>query len=743
MRWRQGKTGRRLSALVGFLLCAVLCLLLCSCGETVQEEVLPEETPVPVLEYRVPYRLRVKTLNEGKEAVLFQQAEENGFLAIVNRKTGEEIPPELAEEDIPRDGRYDVYENQIIRYLNQGGQESPESYRMMDPPPYAEGTQSFISENRLLAVRSMEDGRLITVEASYERWLERDTEPAFHSRDGRTLRVLSADGEEQSAVPIELDTDGEGFDTANLVYLGNGLLALPRRTSVLVFDLDGREAFHVTTPYPVGELQKTGDGNLAVLLQNGNEQWLSTIQVEARTVSVPFPVPADAHLFCAGEEDGTMLFVRNTELFSLRLSDGSVRRLASLLDMGIDPTSIAAMFCGKGGQMHFLIHEWQRDYKTVRELHVTAIPQDTVKEGVSLQLGFTEISTAMKEAVLRFNRGQSAARIACLDYRNLDTTPLGENKPDMMILDGEEARRLSNEGKLAVLADANQEKEILGESLIPAVRNALSDSGGNLTRIAGIFRVESMACDENAARNFAVTDMEGLRQAYQALPAGGKLYEPWYTRERLLQDLLQVNGHIRGHEIAENDPLYGELDAFAALQPAVYDHSRFADDRDSVEKRIYDGRELMMAAHIGSMLEFKWADSFFPNGAVFVGWPTEQGMASLLFFDETLGVSASCEGEKLEAARSFLPYLVEESYTEACTYGFPASEAQMEKLLRDDMAAISYRMDEKGKFVLNKKGEKIERARSNWYTPEWRQHFEYALTEAQYHKLMDLIAGSV
>ncbi len=740
------KNGRGLRTLTALLLCAALCLPLCACGETVaEEEPAPEETPTPVVrEYRVPWRLRVKTLNEGSEAVLFQQAEPDGFLAIVNRKTGENIPEELTDaEEIPQDGRYDVYENQIIRYRNQGGQESPGAYKLLDPPPYAVGTQSFISENRLMAVRSMEDGRLITIESSYECWLEPNTQPSFHSRDTRMLRVLSEDGEEESAVPIELDSDGEGFDAANLVYIGSGMLAVARRNSVLVFGLDGKEIFHVTTPYPVAELLKTSDGNLAVLLHNGDEQWLSLIQVDARTVSVPFPVPTEAHLFCADEAAGELLFVRNTELFRLQLSDGSASPVCSLLDMGIDPVSIGAMFCGQDGRLHFLVHEWQRDYKSVRELHVTAIPQDTVKEGVELRLGFTEISTAMKEAVLRFNRGQSSARITCVDYRNLGGQMPEDQLPDLMILDGEEAGRLSREGRLAVLAGPEEEEEaVLGETLIPAVRRALSDEEGNLNRIAGVFRLESMACDEETAQTTSLSGIGSLRQAYQALPAGGKLYEPWYTRGRLLRDLLRVHTHMTGELLSESDARYGELDAFAALQPAEYNHGVYAADTDSVEKRIYDGRELMMAAHIGSMLEFKWIDAFFPTGAAFVGWPAGEGMASLLCFEETVAVNAACEPEVREAARGFLRCVVEEEYAEA-SYGFPASATQMEKLLRDDMAAISWRVDEKGKFVLDKQGEKIERPRSNWYTPEWRQHFEFALTEKQYQKLMDLIDSSV
>ena len=76
-------------------------------------------------------------------------------------------------------------------------------------------------------------------------------------------------------------------------------------------------------------------------------------------------------------------------------------------------------------------------------------------------------------------------------------------------------------------------------------------------------------------------------------------------------------------------------------------------------------------------------------------------------------------------------------------YGFPVRVDALEKLMSDDEAAVAYRVDEDGEFELNKKGERIERPRSSWYSPEWRRHYEYALTEAQRAKLLQLIENAV
>ena len=81
--------------------------------------------------------------------------------------------------------------------------------------------------------------------------------------------------------------------------------------------------------------------------------------------------------------------------------------------------------------------------------------------------------------------------------------------------------------------------------------------------------------------------------------------------------------------------------------------------------------------------------------------------------------------------------------TEEERYGFPTVAARTGKLLDQDMAAIAYRVDEDGEFELNRRGEKIEIARGSWYSGEWRQHFIYALTQAQKEKLLRLIDSSV
>ena len=64
-------------------------------------------------------------------------------------------------------------------------------------------------------------------------------------------------------------------------------------------------------------------------------------------------------------------------------------------------------------------------------------------------------------------------------------------------------------------------------------------------------------------------------------------------------------------------------------------------------------------------------------------------------------------------------------------------------MLDKDAANVVYLRDEKGRWKLDKEGERIEAARDSWYSPEWRRHYEYALTEELREKLLTLIENAV
>ena len=742
----------------------VLCVLLSAalaagalsaCSGAVQpqtQQIEPEETVVRVKPAFPQYKVKSAAVSDGGEAVLVQQATEDGFLAFINRKVREEIPAELLEDpDFVNDGRYAVYESSLFHLSKSGKRSKIRRYRPLPAPENPDGRKEYFSESRALAFRILEDGNIAALESSFESWQNEGRAPRYETRSRYYIRVLQPNGTEISTCPVETEPNGYGLDGGHLVALQGGLLAVPQGKAVLVIDTEGKRQFTVETPFPVSELCAAGSQSLAVTLKQDEQCWFSLIDVATRNVTVPMEIPADAHDFCMGADAGSLHFVRRSEVFSLDTATGETRKVVSLLSLGVNPSELGALAVREDGTLSILVNHWDPDEETVKTRLVTASPvpssatasAETQPEQLMLTLGFLELSDQLEEALINFNAAQNAVRIEAVDYGNLSEEQLLMDEPDIVVMDDALYRRLAGERKLADLSELLRSDREYGEgSIFASVRQALQEEDGTLRRMAGVFRIETMACDADTVEGRTELSVDALRAILLGMPDGSRLYEPYYTSDRLLDALTLVNRRELVSGGQHNAALYEKLNSFAALQPQHYDYTSYAADPSSMEKRIYDGRLLMLQAHIGNLEELKWYDAFFPSEASFVGWPTEDGSHSVLCFDEMLGIGQNCTRAEQEAVWQFVRMILEDGYSDRC-YGFPVRVSALEKLMADDAAAISYRIDEDGEFELDDEGEQIERARSSWYSPEWRRHYEYALTDAQRAKLLQIIENAV
>ncbi len=158
MNRRQNRRGQTMKQIrnrtANIILLAALAFGLIGCGQSanIEEELPEEEKPEP----RLIYQTKTAEIAAGNEAVLFQQGcEDRGFLALINRKTGENIPPELLEdEDFVNDGRYDIFESALFRVTEKGKREKIRRYRPMAAPtdtaiPSNGGTDGYGGQKRI------------------------------------------------------------------------------------------------------------------------------------------------------------------------------------------------------------------------------------------------------------------------------------------------------------------------------------------------------------------------------------------------------------------------------------------------------------------------------------------------------------------------------------------------------------------------------------------------------------------
>ena len=723
------------------LLAAVFAaLLLCGCTRETDAVIEPDavsETLPEELGYVKEYEVSAAVIADQNETVLFQQRCEGGFLALINRKVREEIPDELKDDpEFVNDGRYDVYESALFRVTKNGKRDKVRRYRTLPAPENTEGLERYFSEMRPRAFRVRPDGLLIALESSYESWLDGQTS---RYRDRYYVRVLRENGTALSC--YEIETDGQsGLDCGNAVCLGDNLLAAPQGKEVLFFGTDGKKLFSVASPFRIKELCATADGKLAVLLQDKKSLWISVIDPVNRSAAVPLEIPEGAHGISAGSEPERLYYLRNSELFSFDMRSGQSEKTVSLLSIDVVPASVGAFFAAPDDSLHFLIHSWLPEAESICENYVVASKNPVNTEKKILTLGFDQMSNALAEAVIRFNRSQDEAVLEPVDYRNLSEAASGAE--DLSVLDETLFGLLSERGELfdaeKLLRDAGYDTE----QLLSSVKNALRDETGVMRGLIGCFRIETMACDWDTVDGQTQLNMEQLRSYFAAMSPGSILYEPYYTSERLLSDLLKVNRSALKAKGGVSEELYAKLRSFSNLQPQAYSYDVYTSDSSSMESRIYRGTLLFLQAHISTLDDLKWYDAFFRSGACFPGWPTESGSASRLCYDECLGANANLPEEKRAAAGAFLRTILDSEYAAECN-GFPAEESALEKLMTDDASWIVYKVDEDANYVLDKQKNRIEVPRSTWYSPEWRKHEIFAVTAAQREKLLTLIRNAV
>lgn len=726
-------------------LTAVMCAVLltgCSPAEKQQTE-LTEEQPEEEQGYetwlqRYTTRSASITLSDRREGVLFQQECAGGFLAYINRKVGEEIPQEYREDpDFVNDGRYDVFESALFTVTENGKRHKIRRYRTLPAPENTEQLERYFSEMRPRAFRMRPDGNIVVLESSYEAWL---TTQGTQTRDRYYVRLLKENGVAISSYEIETQA-GAGLNCSEAVLLGQDLVAVPQGMEILFFGLDGKKQFSVTAPFPIRELCETRDGRLAVVLKDGGSLWISVINPDDRTASMPQRLPESVHGFCAGETEDQLLCMRNSDILRCSPQSGMCEKLISLLSVEAVPSSVSAFFTGEDGSLHFLLRDGNTAGAT-DDRYLIASPCEIPTERRLLRIGFEEISDQLVREIVAFNQENRDTFLEAVDNRNLETGMTAEELPALLVMNEELYDLMETEDRLSDLGTLLREEGNGSEEFFPSVLNGLSNKSGSLHRIAASFRIRSMACDQDTVAGKTRLSLADLRSILSEMPAGSLLYEPYYTSGRLMEDLRSVNRKELDLGDSFDVGLHAELQNFANLQPASYSYDRFAADSSSMESRIYSGKLLMLQAYLETLDDLKWYDAFFDSGVCFAGWPTREGSRSRLVFDECLGITADCPEDAQLAAWQFVRRLLSEEYQENSS-GFPVYRKLLERQMAADAAAVVYRVDEKGKFETDKNGNKIEVARDSWYSPEWRKHNIYALTRRQMEKLLTLIENSV
>lgn len=144
---------------------------------------------------------------------------------------------------------------------------------------------------------------------------------------------------------------------------------------------------------------------------------------------------------------------------------------------------------------------------------------------------------------------------------------------------------------------------------------------------------------------------------------------------------------------------------------------------------------MLTQTYLYSLDSVLWNDISFGGKSTYIGWPTTNGVGSIMSFDNGYAISKNCSNK--EAAWEFLRGMLTEDAQKEI-YSIPANRKVFNEKL-EELMTPSYRKDSTGNYILDENGEKIPLARGSWYDETGMEHSVYAMTQEQADGVLSVI----
>ena len=377
-----------------------------------------------------------------------------------------------------------------------------------------------------------------------------------------------------------------------------------------------------------------------------------------------------------------LLYIREGALYLYHMSDSLNEKLLDLAAAGIREEDI--IYLGKRDGTIEIID----NYRGFQQSEYTAIKEGE-DQRIQLTLGVMTLHPETRETIASFNRYQNEITIDPIvyvddydynaGYEKLTLDIIQGKAPDLISVDGIEYGSLANAGAFTDLyMFMQQDTELNAENLISSVLNVY-EMEGHLYTIAPAFRIYTMWG--------AGSVVEGRKGC---------------NLEKMIQ-ILQDNGgdinSIYGFSADEN-PLTTlcafSMDKFVNWNDGTCNFTgkefqqilRFVKEykgkyHESIYEDVRNGDLLFTLGLITSVEDYRLESELYGENVQFIGYPTENGSGSAVFFaGEEIAINSKSKYQ--EEAWKFVKYLVKNGYDGLGT-GFPLMKDQFELMLNESL----------------------------------------------------------
>lgn len=754
-------TKRIISAL---LVCCVL-LTLCACGSGNGQRTSPSADPEnagtqPELVYAAEHK-PLGNMDEFLNCSPYCPIED-GFYVSYNEKVGEQIPDGVTPE---YEGQYDTLEPRLAFLGYDGAVTRLENYAPLTSDTDSAGKRDFRSTESIEQLLRSDEGRLVVIESVYSAWLEtpediKASDPDYYtylsSDNSYYVRVLDSLGGELSCAKLQYD--GEGYlNTYNSCLDNAGNIAIPTDSGVQAYNMVGEQVYSLDLGGYIYYAARMKDGRVAAMGWFGSGGMsLAVIDGEKKAAdSAVIPMSYRVERLYSGSGEYDLYYTENSTLKGLKLDSGEVETLFNWLDCDLSGDQVSVLTAAEDGRFMGVSYQQEESFT------VSKTPYDMLPQKTHLSLAAIYLDERAQEAVINFNRRSDTHRIDVVDYSQynsaedssagftkLTTEIMAGNMPDIMCVPEELSfSRLAAKGLLEDLTPyIEADKEIKLSDIFPNVLDVL-ELDGKLCVIVPSFSVQTVAGAASVVGDTPGWTYDDYFAALEKMPEGCDGFGIGIDRHMILQvcvslDMQDYVDWSTGQCRFDSEDFIRLLN-FAASFPDAADENYPGGEEDSPEARIAAGKQMLYATGFGS-LDFVTDDydDMFGGKATFIGFPTNNGVGSVLYIDNNYVMSSTCKDK--DAAWQFLRVFLTEDYQDEI-YGIPTNMKSFEKQLTRAMEQ-DYEQDANGNYLLDENGERIPISRGMVYdgisykeiyatTPEQARQIREAISTAT--RLMD------
>lgn len=759
---------------IALILAIIMALSLCACGNksssssenssssTQGASVSSESTPEYV------YKSQFKTLaSKTRVNYVPQVYTDKGIYSTGNETVGSSAPEGVVEEYF---GQYDITEPRIFFIDYSGKVNKLPNYLPVEKEEAEENQYDFDCYQYLSGLNINSNGNIVVLEVSSISYMDEEGityddagwSDHYHWFTKYYIRELDSTGAELSRSLFQLD--GSDYMYCECVLDKDGNLLASKSTesgenSIIAITMNGDIAYEIPTNDYIQSIVSTTNGDCYVILWGNNGLEMCPIDFSSGKLGESIVLPSDAYSVYSGGGDYQLYYTSGVNFYGFNPGDESATKLFNWMDCDINPDYLYKLCIMDDGTIRTISSDFD-NYDMVYNIDLVDIAKteydpNTAKQEITLATQYLEWE--LQNAVIDFNRKHDDVRIKVIDYSQYNTEDdysAGQNKltteiiagnaPDIIALSGLPTSQFAAKGVIEDLYPYLENDPELNIS--DYYQNILKagEYNGKLVRTITSFSLSTVAGASQLVGDMPGWTYKDFNLALKELQSnveGATAFDATTTRADILStclclDMQDFVNWETGKVDFNNEEFYSLLE-FAKSFPTAYDWENYDWQNDSAEARISQGRQLLWRDSISSTDSLMYLESCF-NGTdiTFVGYPTNNGVGSMILLDSGYAMSSNCKNK--DAAWEFLREMfTEKYYYQHSSYsGLSPIKAVLEKSLKD-ATTVKYQIGSDGQYVLDDNGDRIPQER--YMAIGTDLHTYYALSEGLAQSFKDAV----